>query len=110
MSKSIVYAVAFAAALLTVLGTRVLIPALELMYYSALKSWEPAEPDAVLTPVADVSKSIEQRQEQSANQTNEDKAPASKPAATAKPRTTRKRAARKPAAKSTALAAVEALA
>ena len=45
--KPIIYFAAFAAALLTVLGTRVLIPALELAYYSALKSWEPEEPELV---------------------------------------------------------------
>ena len=101
--KPLIYFAATVAALLTVLGTRVLVPALELMYYSALKGWEPAEPEPVLTPVV-VSEQSEQRHAVSANKTNEDTAPATKP------RTTRKRATRKPAAKSTAVAAVEAVA
>lgn len=87
--KPIIYTAAVVAALLTVLGTRVLVPAVELVYYSALKSWEPAEPEPVLTPVL-VSEQSEQRQAVSENQTNGDKAPATKP------RTTRKRATRKP--------------
>ena len=94
--KPFIYAAATIAALLTVLGTRVLVPALQVMYYSALKGWEPAEPEPVLTPVV-VSKQSEQRHAVSANKTNEDTAPATKPAATAKPRITRKRATRKPA-------------
>ena len=99
--KPLTYAAATIAALLTVLGTRVLVPALQVMYYSALKEWEPAEPEPVLTTVV-VSEQSEQRQAVSANKLNEDTAPATKPAATAKPRTTRKRVARKAPAAVTA--------
>lgn len=93
--KPFIYAAATIAALLTVLGTRFLIPALELMYYSALTEWEPADPEPVLTPVV-VSEQSEQRQAVSANKTNEDTAPAPKS------RTTRKRATRKPVVVATA--------
>ena len=93
--KPFIYAAATIAALLTVLGTRFLIPALELMYYSVLKGWVPAETEPVLTPVL-VSEQSEQRHAVSANKTNEDTAPATKP------RTTRKRATRKPSVAATA--------
>lgn len=105
--KPIIYVAATVAALLAVLGTRVLIPALELVYYSVLQTFEPVEPEPELElepTLALVSEPIEQRQAVSANQSNEDKAVATKP------RTTRKRSARKTAAKSTAVTAVEALA
>lgn len=89
--KPIIYVAATVAALLAVLGTRVLIPALELVYYSVLQTFEPVEPRPEPTPAL-VSEPIEQRQAVSANQTNEDKTVATKP------RTTRKRTTRKAAA------------
>ena len=67
--KPFIYAAATIAALLTVLGTRFLIPALELMYYSALTEWEPADPEPVLTPVV-VSEQNERRHSTSAQVTH----------------------------------------
>ena len=62
--KSLIFLAAVVAALITVLSTRLLIPALEIIYYSILKTSEPEEPSlvpaiaavssapAVVTPVA----------------------------------------------------------
>jgi len=62
--KPLIILAAVIAALITVLSTRLLIPALELVYYSILKTFEPDEPPlvpalaavssapAVVTPVA----------------------------------------------------------
>ena len=55
--KTLIYTAAFVAALLTVLGTRFVVPALQLIYYSLLQSWEPVEPAAVAA-VAPVSEPV----------------------------------------------------
>ena len=43
--KTLITIAAVLAALVTVLGTRLLIPALEMVYYSILKSFEPVVPE-----------------------------------------------------------------
>ena len=45
--KPLILFAAVIAALLTVISTRLLIPALELVYYSILKTFEPQEPSVV---------------------------------------------------------------
>ena len=45
--KPLIILAAVIAALLTVISTRLLIPALELVYYSILKTFEPEEPSLV---------------------------------------------------------------
>lgn len=50
--KSLITIAALAAAFLTVLGTRFVVPALQLIYYSLLQSWAPVEPAAVAAVAA----------------------------------------------------------
>ena len=72
--KHLITAAAVVAALLTVLSTRLLIPAFILVYRYIEQSFAPEEPVTVkalpmsTAPVAVVSEPIEQRQAQSANQ------------------------------------------
>ena len=88
--KYLIYAAAVVAALLTVLSTRLLIPAMILVYRYIEQSFAPQEPVIAgalpmsVAPVAVVSEPKEQRQAQSANQTNSDK-PAPKRARRRKP-------------------------
>lgn len=92
--KPLIIFAAVIAALITVLSTRLLIPALELVYYSILKTFEPEEPalvpalaavstaPVVVTPVA--------------------KKPAASKATTTKAKTTTTRTTRKRTAKAKA--------
>ena len=71
--KHLITAAAVVAALLTVLSTRLLIPAFILVYRYIEQSFAPEEPVTMAlpmstAPVAVVSEPIEQRQAQSANQ------------------------------------------
>lgn len=98
MTRTIVYAAALIAALITVVGSRFVVPAAILIFKAIEESFAPVEPELAVAalPVA-VSEPIEQRPTESTNQTNSDKAAA--------PRKARRR---KPSAK--ALAAIEAIA
>ena len=98
MTRTIVYAVALIAAVLSVLGTRFVVPALIVCFRAIEESFAPTEPQLAVAavPVA-VSEPIEQRPTKSANQSNSDQ-----PAA---PRKARRR---KPSSKT--LAAIEAIA
>ena len=101
--KHIIYAAAVVAALFTVLTTRLIIPALILVYRYIEQWFAPEEPAIAgvlpmsTAPVAVVSEPKEQRQAESANRSNKDK-----------PATPRKARRRKPSAKT--LAAIEVIA
>lgn len=89
LMKYLITAAAVVAALLTVLSTRLVIPALILVYRYIEQSFAPQEPviagalPMATAPVV-VSKPIEQRQAQSANRMNSDK-PAPRKARRRKP-------------------------
>lgn len=97
--KSLITIAALTAAVLTVLGSRIVVPAFILLFRSIEEGFAPAADTDVLIAAlpVEVSEPIEQRQDKSANQTNRDTTPA--------PRKARRR---KPSAKT--LAAIEAIA
>lgn len=99
MTKTIVYAAALLAALITVFGTRFVVPAAILIFRSIEAGFAPADNTDVLLAVVPVeaSEPIEQRPTKSANQSTSDQ-----------PAAPRKACRRKPSAKP--LAAIEAIA